>query len=126
MDNKLIYGILGAVLVLAGFGGSLILTQDELDNAFYCTATEEVGIFYGGISGTAYTAYPYEENRTDYKRCKLDGNKGIWINLKDYAKEKGVPILDILQKSLEPNPIENQISKGKSYLCSPIKCEVIN
>ena len=70
MNDKVKYGIVGLLCILAGFGGNIYLTQEQLDNAFYCSATEEVGIFYGGVSSTGLTAYPYETNRSNYERCK--------------------------------------------------------
>jgi len=74
MDDKLT-GILMLLTLLAGYGGSLILTPEQQNNAYYCEATNQIGIFYGGLSGTRLTAYPYKENKTGYVRCS-----SLWIN----------------------------------------------
>ena len=119
MDNtKIIYGILGILtLTIAAFGGSMYLTEDQLSSAYVCSVNENVGFFYGGISGTAYTAYPYAENRTDYKRCVQDGDKGIWINLIEYAEARGITIDQLLQ------PKNVQItSSAIKYRCNQNEC----
>ena len=50
MENKdkMYIGIIGLISLL--LGGSVFLNEDELRNTFYCTATEDVGVFYGGIN----------------------------------------------------------------------------
>lgn len=93
MENTTKYGIAGLVGLLIIFGGTIYLTQDEFDNAYVCTTTEEWGLFYGGVSSTGLTAYPFKENRTQYKRC-IDGK---WISLEKYAKEKGKNPFEVIQ-----------------------------
>ena len=119
MEDKTI-GILGGLLILTLFGGGLYLTQDEIDNTYFCTATEEVGIFYGGISGTGLTAYPYKENRTDYERCKFNGINGVWILLEDYMKEMNITSF------VDNTPKDYPYSLEIKYLCNPIRCVRIN
>jgi len=99
IDNKTV-GIIGLITMLAVLGGNFYLSSEQLDNAYFCTASEEIGIFYGGISKTGLTAYPYTENRTDYERCQKAGIKGVWIPLIEYAEENGIDSLEIInQKS---------------------------
>jgi hypothetical protein len=125
MKNEVKYGIIGIISILLGFGGNIYLTENELDNAYFCTATEEVGIFYGGISGTGLTAYPHTENRTEYVRCNNEGIKGVWILLKEYAEEQGISILEILNQQPEIEPETKNITKtitisypnGRIYEC---------
>ena len=104
--------------MLAVFGGTTYLTPEQLDNAFYCLATEEIGIFYGGISGTGLSAYPYEENRSDYERCKKDGVNSVWVPLKEYAEEQGIDVLDLIipNKTKEGNVVEVEYN-GQKYSC---------
>ena len=94
-------GLIGLIILLAAFGGNLYLSEEQLDNAYFCTASEEIGIFYGGISGTGLTAYPYAENRTDYERCQKAGIKGVWISLTKYAEEIGIDPLEIINQEPE-------------------------
>ena len=119
MENKIKTGIIGLISMLMVMGGTLYLTPEQLDNAFICLATEEIGVFYGGISSTGLTAYPYSENRTGYVRCKKDGVNSVWISLKDYADEQGIDILDLIQ----PNNVTvdgmkvNVNYNNKTYSC---------
>lgn len=101
--NKTTSGLLGLITILTLFGGSLYLSPEQLDNAYYCTATEEIGIFYGGVSGTGLTAYPYNENRSDSVRCKKAGIKGTWISLIKYAEEQGVDPMLIINEEPKLN-----------------------
>lgn len=118
MENKVKTGIVGLFSLLVVFGGTLYLTPEQLDNAYFCIATEEIGIFYGGISSTGLTAYPYAENRSDYVRCKKDGVNSVWVPLKDYAEEQEIDILDLLVKNNTINGnIINIDYNGKEYSC---------
>ena len=106
-------GIIGLLLVVTG---TMYFTPEQLDNTYYCTATEQVGIFYGGISATGLTAYPYKENRSNYERCKNIDN-GVWIKLKDYADEQNISI-ELLLNINQVN--KNQVSinyNNKKYEC---------
>ena len=108
-------GIIGIFLIIMG---TIYFTPEQLDNAYICLATEEVGIFYGGISGTGLSAYPYSENRTDAERCYAsNGDKSFWIKLIDYLEDSNIDLNGFL-KSEEP------ISKtiGEKYLCSIDGC----
>jgi len=118
MENKVKTGIIGLISLLAVFGGTLYLTPEQLDNAYFCIATEEIGVFYGGISSTGLTAYPYTENRSDYVRCKKDGVNSVWVPLKEYAEEQGIDILDLIAKNnTNEGDIVNINYNGKEYSC---------
>ena len=116
MDKKQIAqgtaGIIGIFLIIIG---TIYFTPEQLDNSYICLATEEVGIFYGGISGTGLSAYPYKENRSDFERCyALNGDKSSWVRLTDYLDEVG------LDEFLQPQIVQHNL--GKSYLCSVNGC----
>lgn len=119
ISNKLL-GIIGTVLVLLGFGGSRVLTSDEFENSYVCDVTEEIGIFYGGISGTSYTAYPYKENRTDYERCStIGGVRGKWISLRKYAATKGIDpmsfLVDYQEKKIYIEVVNQVVGCGDTW-----------
>lgn len=114
--DKTYLGIIGVIGIL--IAGGVYLTEDELNSAYICLASDEVGIFYGGISGTGLSAYPYSENRTDVERCyTLNGDKSTWVKLIDYLEEQGISLDEFLQ----PKEITQQ-NIGKSYLCSVGGC----
>lgn len=121
MENKkkVGVGVIGLLTILSAFGGGMFLSQDELNMAYICSATNEIGIFAGGVSQTQLTAYPFLENRSDYVRCKKDGVSGTWIKLSDYAEEQGIDILDLLiprNETIEGNVVNVQYN-GQKYSC---------
>ncbi len=100
-------GIIGLFLALivgagVGTGGTLYLAPNELSYAYVCNVSTEVGIFYGGISSTAYTAYPYAENRTGQKTCIKGTIKGVWQPCSSYASARNVTCATLIQPSPEP------------------------
>ena len=116
MNNDTKIGVIGLISLLLVFGGNMVLTQNELNNAYYCPSTNEFGIFYGGISKTGLTAYPYEENRTDYVRCI----NSQWIKLDKYAEELNITPEQLLNS--QSNKTETSITisypNGKIYECN--------
>jgi len=118
MENKIKYGIIGALSLLVAFGGYMTLTQQELDNSYYCPSSGQWGIFYGGISSTGLTAYPFTENKSGYVRCV----NSKWVKLGDYASELGITPEQLME--LQPEaPIQG--IWGKQYKCNQINCEEI-
>lgn len=111
-------GVLGIFLVIMG---TLYFTPEQLENTYICLATNEVGIFYGGISGTGLSAYPYKENRSGFERCYAsNGDKSSWVKLIDYLEDSEIDLSDFLQEEItDPIIIQNI---GKSYLCSVDSC----
>lgn len=118
MENKVKYGIVGLLSLLVAFGGYMTLTQQELDNSYYCPSSGVWGIFYGGISSTGLTAYPYAENKTNYVRC----TNSKWILLEDYAKELNITFEEVLE--LQPDVFISRVW-GKSYSCDTTNCTEI-
>ena len=106
-------GLIGLLALLIGFGGTVALLPTQLDNAYVCPSTEKIGLFYGGLSSTGITAYPFKENRTAYVRCDVQ-----WMKLSDYAKLKGIDPLILLLKTTE----STGISSGMKFICSTQSC----
>jgi len=117
MVDKLKAGIIGVLSLLAIFGGTILLTQEEVDNSYYCPSTSQWGIFYGGVSSTGLTAYPYAENKTNYVRC----TKSTWVKLVDYAAELGITPEQLMEQLPEEEIILPQ-NIGKKYICGQISC----
>lgn len=110
-------GILGLISLLIS-GGIYFNNQSELDNAYICLATGEWGIFYGGVSSTGLTAYPYAENRTDYKRCKDGKTNSAWVSLENYLIENDLNPEDFIFNDVQATP-----TNAKSVCCSPGRSE---
>ena len=112
-------GVLGALLIIIG---TVYFTPEQLENTYVCLATEEIGIFYGGISGTGLSAYPYKENRTDVERCYAsNGDKSSWVKLTDYLEDSEIDSTDLLK----PNEIIKSKNIPEKYLCSVDNCTLI-
>lgn len=110
-------GIIGVLLlVITG----MYFTPDQLNNAYICLGSEEVGIFYGGISGTGLSAYPYKENRTHAKKCYSGAVKSTWVSLIKYSEETNISLNTLL------NPKIIKVANiGKKYLCGPENCTLL-
>ena len=119
MDKKQIAtGAVGIIGVFLAILGTIYFTPEQLENTYICLSTEEVGIFYGGISKTGLSAYPHAENRSDVERCYTsNGDKSTWVKFTDYLEENGLSLDEFLQ----PKVIVQQ-NIGKSYLCSVDGC----
>ena len=122
MDKKQIaqgtVGVLGILLLIMG---TIYFTPEQLENTYICLATEEVGIFYGGISGTGLSAYPYKENRSGFERCYAsNGDKSSWVKLTDYLEDSEINLNDFLK----PRTTETS-QVGIKYLCSIDNCTEI-
>lgn len=105
MDTKT-KGIIGLISILAIFGGAFVLSPNEMDYTYVCNTTKQVGIFYGGISSTGLTAYPYAENRTKSVKCP----DGKWIKMSDYIKYNSLIINQTTQIA------------QKQWLCNTKEC----
>lgn len=114
-------GVIGVLALLAVFGGGIYLTQDQVDNSYYCPSTGEWGIFYGGISSTGLTAYPHAENRSDYVRC----TNSKWVLLKDYAAELGIDSDQLINQPVQ-EPQGSIGVWGQKYACDIKSCMLIN
>ena len=116
--KQIAQGTAGIISVFLIIIGTIYFTPEQLENTYICLATEEVGIFYGGISGTGLSAYPYKENRTDVERCYAqNGDKSTWVKLTDYLEETGIDLNELLETK---ETISQNI--GRKYLCSVDGC----
>ena len=119
-NQKITYGLIGILsLIVATLGGTMYLTPDQLDNAYICTTNQNV-VIADHLSSTYKTAYWIDEyNVSKSKTC----TNGIWISLKDYAKENGLEI-NVLLKNLNYEEQEqiNYNQGGVKYLCDPKEC----
>lgn len=118
--DKVYVGIFGLVVLLAGFGGTLLLTPNQLDNAYVCTTNEKVAIF-DRLSSTSKTGY-YTDLATKEVKSNACTN-GVWVKLTKYAEQKGVDVNTFLDKNLEPEKIIPSARSGaKSYSCDVSGC----
>jgi hypothetical protein len=116
-------GIAGILTALLAFGGYVVLTPEQVDYAYVCINGVEPptwGVFYGGISSTGLTAYPFKENKTSPTKCA----NGVWVKLTKYASEKGIDPLSLIQELQKPVPIVESQS-GVSYVCGPNKAPCV-
>lgn len=113
MDQKITYGIIGVLALLAGFGGSQLLSQDTIDHTYVCNVTEQIGTFTR-LSSTFKTGYYPDPNNSSIELSKVCTN-GKWIKLADYAAIKGVdPVSFLLQATSATEEI-----KAPSEECFP-------
>jgi len=127
MEKKqIVTGTVGIIAILFTILGTLYFTPEQLENTYICLATEEVGIFLGGISGTGLSAYPFSENRTNVERCYAsNGDKSSWVKLTDYLEDSEIDISDLLKpKEIIENVTVSQ-NIGRKYLCSVDNCTEI-
>ncbi len=109
MEDKILKGIIGLVGILLGLGGSVVFSQDQIDNSYVCTVNERLGVFEGNdrhpeaLSDTSKTGYYINSDGEDkYSVCR----NGYWKSLKDYAYDKGVsPDTFLLNVNIEPDVV---------------------
>jgi hypothetical protein len=117
MDKKITYGIVGTISMLLIFGGYLILTDDELDKAWYCDVNDRIGIFEY-LSSTNKTGYWFEDGVRKQSTC----THSQWIPLRDYCEQQGIKDCKKIPKELiEDNLAKNDVFTGK-FLCRDV-CE---
>jgi len=114
MAQNIQKGIIGILALLMGFGGSLLLSQNQIDSAYICTANENVG-FFDSFSSTMKTGYWSDDSGDHSSVCR----GGYWVKLVDYAKEKGVDPKIFLYKE---NIIEEPSQGGIKYRCDYREC----
>lgn len=85
MNKYIRWGIIGTIAALAIFGGIIILTDDELDKAWYCPANTKIGIFEN-MSKTNVTGYWYIDGVRKQSTC----TKSKWIPLREYCETQGI------------------------------------
>lgn len=124
-STKILSGVLGLVVLLAGLGGTIYLTTDEYDNAYVCTSSEKVGVFER-LSSTGKTGY-YTDSSGNQKYAVC--TNGVWVHLSPYAQEKGLEPASFLASSKEaglkeiiPSPVTYDCAGVKKYSCDSVGC----
>jgi hypothetical protein len=105
MGENLVYGIIGVIAILAGFGGSQLIDEDSLDHTYVCNITEQVGVF-SRMSSTMKTGYYPDPANPALEKSKVCTN-GKWIKLSDYAAMKGVDPMTFLVQEVELGATNN-------------------
>jgi len=124
MAQNIQKGIIGVLALLMGFGGSLLLTLDQIENAYICTANEKIG-FFDSFSSTMKTGYWSDDSGDHSSVCR----GGYWVKLADYAKEKGVdPSVFLYHENPEeiPEEIPDETQSAIKYRCDFKECTRIN
>ena len=128
MENTLSYGkaaLITVFVTLAAVAGVTLTTVADFSETYVCVVDNQpidVGMFPGGISGTAYTAYPHTEDRKGYSRCKDSlGTHGQWISLRVFADSVGMTPEEFLVSISEPEA-PPATSKVHKWYCSPVEC----
>ncbi len=117
--DKSLAGIIGTLLLLVGFGGNALISEDLIDKAYVCTINENLGIF-DRLSPTMKSGY-YIDQFGDEKR-KVCTN-GFWVPLKQYAKDKGIDPMTFLKQNTAAEPANYMVPNSASvYKCSPKEC----
>jgi len=96
--QKITYGIIGILsLIVATLGGTIFLTEDQLDNAFICSINQNI-VIADHLSSTTKTAYWIDEEGEDRSKvCR----SGYWLPLKQYAEDNHLDLNILLQEGLE-------------------------
>ena len=121
-NQKITYGMIGILsLIVAALGGNVFLTEDQLDNAYICSINQEV-VIADHLSSTSKTAYWIDENSVEQSKvCR----NGLWLNLKQYAKDNDLDINILLQNINQDHSGNFAPASGLQYRCDSEKCEVI-
>ena len=100
MDTKILAGIIGVIWLLVGWGGTVVLSQDQITNSYVCSNNGNVGIF-DRLSSTAKSGYYKDESGTELQKICRDG---YWKPLEQYAKESGIEL-----NKLEPVTVVQEV-----------------
>ena len=97
--KKVTYGIIGILsLIVAALGGTVFLSEDQLDNAFICSINQNI-VIADHLSSTTKTAYWVDELGEDRSKvCR----SGYWLPLVQYAEDNHLDLNILLQEGLEP------------------------
>ena len=107
-SKNIIQTALIAIIVSLSITVTPGLFDQELKDYYVCDLTLEISEFKGGISGTAYSGYPYIDSRKAPSYCGSSDNKGAWMSLSDYAAEVGLDPYDLIVPNIddpEPYPV---------------------
>ena len=114
------WGAIGILsLIVMALGGSIYLTPDQLDHAFICSTNQKI-VIAERLSSTAKTAYWFEDSVEKSSVC----TNGLWLNLKQYAKDNNLDI-NILLNNINEEVPSSELTGGLQYRCDSQKCEVI-
>lgn len=120
-NQKITYGIIGVLAVIvAAMGGTMMLTQDQLDHAYICTSNQNV-VIADHLSSTYKTAYWTDENNVSKsKSC----TGGIWQNLKQYAQQNNISINVLINQAQDTNVTQSSDSEQGiiKYRCDQNNC----
>ena len=121
-NQKITYGMIGLLTVLvAAMGGTQFLTEDQLDNAVICSANQNI-VIMDHLSSTSKTAYWYDY-LGDRKSKVCRG--GLWLDLRQYAKDNNLDLNILLQNGLIGVPeVPAAASGGLQYSCNNKECMV--
>lgn len=86
MDNKIAYGSIGLLSLLLVFGGTMVLTQEQMNNAYVCSTNQQVYVF-DHLSSTSKTGYWIENGLQKSVTCR----NGIFTKLKTVQPEQAEP-----------------------------------
>lgn len=119
-NNKTMIGVVMALIMSLTSVGVNVMDTDVLENYYICNTSLETGEF-ARLSGTLYTAYPNELDNKGYRRCiDTNGNKGIWVNVKQYSEDNNIDIVTLIPYDDEKSnnkPI-SYTDNTKSYNCN--------
>ena len=115
MEHKIRYGIIGLITALTIFGGVIVLSDAELENAWYCDNNGRVGIFEE-MSSTNKSGYWMEDDIRRRATC----TNSAWIPLIDYCEQEGIKNCN----RIDAQPATEDSSWTGKYLCKEF-CEKI-
>lgn len=99
MNNKRT-GLVCLVTALLAISGTVTLTQEEVDSAYYCPFTEQIAIF-SRLSSSMKTGYYMENGEERSIPCKEGRVYESWVSLSQYAEDNNIPIEDLLQPTID-------------------------
>lgn len=117
------YGFIGAIILLLGFGGSMILTAEQQSQAYVCSVTQQVYLCES-LSSTNKTCY-WTVNDTKKSAVCSNGN---FSRLEIEPQDEVVPIVPVpVPVPVVPSPIPIVIKipftqEPIKYSCNFINC----
>jgi hypothetical protein len=115
--NNNIKGIIGSVLVLSLFGGTIFLSQDQINSTWYCDANNKTAIF-DRLSSTNKTGYWTIDGVEKSSSC----TNSKWVPLRDYCKSHNISCdLPIVQPPIDSVSDSNNLP-GEKWLCDQHTC----
>jgi len=94
--DKVKAGLVGLVTILAVFGGAEYLLQEEAENSYYCSLTNQIAVFHR-LSGIGKTGYYMIDTEEKSLPCRSGNTYTPWIPLRQYIEEQGLTWEDVMQ-----------------------------